>query len=325
MGRFIGYVALALAAGACHASPPPPAPTKGPELYGAGLFSTGAWDFFLAFSPDQTSILHCRANDTFETYDLFETHRAASGRWSAPVKPRFATQGSNADPHISPDGQTVFFISNRPLSGRATDPVRPTFDIWFAERQGDGTWGEAQRLAAPFNLATVDHWSPMVAANGNLYFGGERPGGRGGSDLWVVRRENGTYLEPENLGEAINTEGHEVEPWIAPDESYLIFSALQRVDSVGSYDLYVSRRVGHTWERARPLRALNTPAREFNQSVTPDGKWLYFSSTRPYQGPLGERFDDPRDERAVVGIGDGKRGDIYRVAMSELGLPPLSK
>ncbi|WP_394845285.1 Xaa-Pro aminopeptidase [Pendulispora brunnea] len=320
MCRFIGYIALTFALGACHASPPPPAANKGPELYGAGLFTTGAWDFFLAFSPDQTDVLHCRADDAFEAFDIFETRRNPSGRWSPPLKPRFATQGSNADPHIAPDGKTVFFISNRPLSGRGA--VRPTFDIWFAERQADGAWGDAQRLAAPFNDAKVDHWSPMVAANGNLYFGGERAGGRGGSDLWVARKVDGTYLEPENLGEAINTQGHEVEPWIAPDESYLIFSALRRADSVGSYDLYVSRRIDGAWEKARPLSALNTPAREFNQSVTPDGKWLYFSSTRPYQGPLGERFDDPRDERAVAGIGDGKKGDIYRVAMSELGLAP---
>jgi len=165
----------------------------------------------------------------------------------------------------------------------------------------------------------VDEWSPSVAANGDLYFGSERPGGQGGLDLWVVRRTGTTYGVAENLGTAINTAGNEVEPWIAPDGRYIIFSARGRSDSTGRYDLYVSRRVEGRWTRAEPLRGINTRWQEFNQSVSPDGRWLYFSSTRPHQGPLGERLDWPRDAANVDGIGNGK-GDIYRVSLRSIGL-----
>jgi tricorn protease-like protein len=68
------------------------------------------------------------------------------------------------------------------------------------------------------------------------------------------------------------------------------------------------------------LTEINTPSTEFTPSVSPDGKWLYFASNRRYAGPLGERLDVPRDDRNVVGIGDGTKGDIYRIATSELGL-----
>ena len=341
MRHIIGYActALVLIAGltACQNARTASAPTastvtgaeaaKGAELYGAGLFTTGAWDFFMAFTPDQTDVFFCRANDTFSTYDIFETRLGADGHWTAPSKPGFAAQWSNADPHVSPDGNTVFFISNRPPSGKPGEPAVPdTYDIWFAEREKGGTWGAAQRLPAPVNDIKAEKYSPSVARNGNLYFGTVRAGGRGASDLWIARRVNGVYQTPENLGEAINTAGDEVEPWIAPDESYLIFSALHRADSIGGYDLYVSRKVGGSWEKARLVTGgINTPAREFNQSVSPDGKWLYFSSDRRYTGPLGERFDTPRDERAVTGIGDGKRGDIYRIAISELNIAGGSK
>ncbi len=159
-----------------------------------------------------------------------------------------------------------------------------------------------------------------MAANGDLYFGSDRKSGRGGLDLWVARRVGEAYGPPENLGDSINTAGNEVEPWVAPDGSYLIFSGMARADSVGRYDLYVSRRVRGVWQRARPAAGgVNTPAAEFNQSVSPDGRWLYFSSTRPHTGPLGERFDVPRDDAAVAGIGNGK-GDIYRVPLAALGL-----
>ena len=130
---------------------------------------------------------------------------------------------------------------------------------------------------------------------------------------------NGAYQPPENLGPRVNSDAQEVEPWIAPDGKYLIFSAIGRPDSTGRYDLYLSRRVNGAWQEPEPLTAINTRWNEFNQSVSPDGRWLYFSSSRPHTGPLGRRFDTPRNDANVAGIGNGK-GDIYRVPMGELGL-----
>lgn len=63
----------------------------------------------------------------------------------------------------------------------------------------------------------------------------------------------------------------------------------------------------------------NTAASEANHSVSPDGEWSYFGSNRAYAGPLGPRLDNPRDDRNIVGIGDGKQGDIYRVPLRALG------
>ena len=160
----------------------------------------------------------------------------------------------------------------------------------------------------------------MVADGGGergSLLGSDRPGGSGGLDLYVARRTGEGYRAPENLGPAINSAADEVEPWIAPDGSYLVFSAKARPDSTGRYDLYLSGRTGGGWQRPVPLAAVNTPWQEFNQSVSPDGEWLYFSSTRPHHGALGPRFDWPRDQASVAGIGNGK-GDIYRIRMREI-------
>ncbi|MBZ4410700.1 Xaa-Pro aminopeptidase [Myxococcus sp. XM-1-1-1] len=289
-----------------------------PELYGAGLFTTGAWDFFMAFSPDQRRVIFGRADDAFERFTMYETRLDAKGRWSRPELPRFAREWSNADPHLSPDGRTVFFISDRPEPGEPGP--RASYDIWSASLGADGEWEDARRLPAPVNDKSRDEWSPAVAANGNLYFGGDLPGTHGGSDLWVSRWVDGAYQPPENLGAAINSSMHELEPWIAPDESYLIFSALRRPDGLGRYDLFLSRKVDGKWEPARRLCAgINTRDSEYNHSVSPDGKWLYFSSTRPFSGDVGERFDTPRDDASLQGIGNGT-GDMYRIPMSAIGL-----
>jgi Tol biopolymer transport system component len=302
----------------CASSPKttPPAPPK-PELYGPGLFSTGAWDFFLAFSPGERRALFCRANDSFTVYQIYETRRDPGGTWSAPVVPRFAGSWSNADPHITHDGRTVFFISNRPGPGQTG--AQTTMDIWSASLDSTGEWEEAVRVPEPVSVPGVDEWSPSVAANGNLYFGSDRPTGFGANDLWVARWNGSSYDSLANLGDSINTSRGEVEPWIARDESYLIFSGRGRSDGVGGFDLYLSRRVGGTWSKARPIDGVNTMGLEFNQSVSPDGKWLYFSSTRPHEGPLGERLDVPPNDSTVVGIGKGT-GDIYRIPLRVIGL-----
>jgi enamine deaminase RidA (YjgF/YER057c/UK114 family) len=291
------FAALALA---CRTDIAPPAPTPPPlpppppraERFGAGVFSTDAWDFFVAFSPDERRALVGRADAAFEQFTLHETRRDAAGRWAAPTRPRFASAWSDADPHISPDGSKVFFISNRPITG--SEP-RAIHDIFVAELDAHGEWGEARRLPAPVNDGTADRWSPAVARSGNLYFGGTLAGTRGGSDLWVSRLVEGVYQPPENLGDAINTSAHEVEPWIAPDERYLIFAALRREGGAGGYDLFVSRRAGASWTPAVPLRAINTPESEWNHSVSPDGRWLYFAAAHDiYRIPLEDVMSDHR-------------------------------
>src|SRR5437016_5473388 len=100
-----------------------------------------------------------------------------------------------------------------------------------------------------------------------------RPAGRairtsGCLDSWTV-----SISRVENLGDSINTAGGEIEPWIAPDESYLIFSGARRADSVGTYDLYIAERRASVWQRAHLLpNGIDTKYFEFNPSVTPEDR-----------------------------------------------------
>src|SRR5262249_60095711 len=97
---------------------------------------------------------------------------------------------------------------------------------------------------APQHLAAVNsdanEWFPTVSKNGNLYFGSERPGGKGRCDLYVSRRGGGKNQTPENLCEAINNAANEGEPFIAPGENYIFFSRTGFPERRGAYDFYVS-------------------------------------------------------------------------------------
>jgi Tol biopolymer transport system component len=302
------------------------APTRaaeGPERFGEGVFTTPAWDFFVALTADQKTAYFCRANGSFSYFTILTSTRSGE-RWSEPRVAPFSGRWSDADPHLSPDGGQLFFISNRPIAAGDSLP-RGDYDIWVCDRTEGGGWGEPRHIPPPVSLEGSTEWAPSPAANGNLYFGSTRPGGKGANDLYVAKWNGSAYGEPENLGDSLNTRAGEVEPWVAPDESYLLFSGQGRPDGLGGFDLYLSRRKDGVWQRPEHLgHGINSPGGDFNQSVSPDGKWLYFSSTRgSFDQMPRRRLTYAEMQRRLTGLGNGL-GDIYRIELAKLGIAPLS-
>src|SRR6185436_12085740 len=157
----------------------------------------------------------------------------------------FSGQYADADPFITADGERFFFISTRPVDGKPKEDT----DIWMMKKTAIG-WSEPEHL--PINSET-NEWFPTVSRNGNLYFGSERPGGKGRCDIYCSKLVDGKYGPPENLGEPINSAANEVEPFVAPDESYIIFSGTSLPESRGAYDLYVSLHRDGAWTKPRNL------------------------------------------------------------------------
>lgn len=106
---------------------------------------------------------------------------------------------------------------------------------------------------------------------------------------------------------------------MAPDQSYIIFSSSGRRDGTGpAGDLYISfRRADGTWEAARNLGPLvNTDRTEFCPVVSPDGRYLYFTSDRSFADkPLEAALSTREWNARLDGPGDGF-GDTWRVPMS---------
>ena len=193
--------------------------------------------------------------------------------WSRPVTAAFSGRGLDKEPYLSPDGSRLFFASRRDYPSKIPAQGEEAYDLFVVERRASG-WGKPEPLAT-VNSGAYDNY-PAIAANGNLYFASHRPGGKGGNDLWMARWSGGGWQTPESLA-ALNTRTTDADPYVAPDERYIIFSS-DRPGGAGEGDLYVSYRTAGAWGAPVSLgSAVNTPAYEYTPWVTADGKWLYFS------------------------------------------------
>ncbi|MCH6256846.1 hypothetical protein MLD52_09830 [Puniceicoccaceae bacterium K14] len=168
-------------------------------------------------------------------------------------------------PLISPDGQIMHL-------GKL-----------YSERTESG-WSEANSLGPMFDR---EDWGIMrltASAKGTYVFDDYK------SDdvLRISIIKDGKRLAPKKLNSDINSGKWTAHPFIAPDESYLIWDS-EREGGYGDSDLYISfRQENGSWSKAINLGAnINTEAREASASVTPDGKYLFFNRTvRPGDGDI---------------------------------------
>jgi ankyrin repeat protein len=201
--------------------------------------------------------------------------RVENGAWTKPEPVAFNTSDDHTgDPCLSPDGNRLFFLSSRPLEPGGSSRGE---NIWYVDRTGSG-WSEPKPVGDAINSVDL-HWQVSVAGNGNLYFGSSEGGGYGQNDVYVSRLVDGEYQAPENLGTVVNTETPEFSPFVAPDESYLLFT---RVTESGKTRLYFSRRTPDGgWSKAKDMGpSVNSGSGELCPVVSSDGRYLFFLSRR---------------------------------------------
>lgn len=151
-------------------------------------------------------------------------------RWSMPV-PLSQTINTNSwesQPCVSADGKELYFVSRR--NGNA--------DIYFCQRNTDGTWGEPQNIGAPINTKGTE-MAPFLHPDGRtLYFSSDKHIGMGGFDLFMSRRNaEGSWQTPVNLGSPVNTSGDEINFFVAADGKTAFISSV-REGGQGGYDIY---------------------------------------------------------------------------------------
>lgn len=292
-------------------------PMPEPTIFAAGVISTGDFESHPEFTPDGRTLYFLKNSPTFNFWTIVVTY-FKNNRWSAPEVAAFSGQYRDADPFITSDGSRFFFISDRPRAVPSDKEAERSLDIWVMEKVGNG-WGTPKNLEAPVNTGGSE-WYPTVALDGTLYFGSDRAGGKGGTDIYRSRFVDGKYLEPENLGDAINTQFDEFEPYIAPDQAYLIFMA-ERPDGRGASDLYLSHQRDGTWTKAVNLGdKINSNGAEYSPKVSPDGKYFFWSSTRGVPSTSPSKRLTYADLLTKLRSPRNGLGDIYQIDISSLNI-----
>jgi len=270
---------LLLLSGACFGA----AAQMAPEIFAPGVISTTASEQSPAFSADGNTVYFTRRSGAQSA--IMVSHRQGSS-WSEPQIAPFSGIWRDIEPTMAPDGSFLVFASNRPertgdplLDGAWGGKVYPGRggNLWKVSRQGAG-WGEAMRLPATVNSMTAT-FAPSIAADGSLYF--MRPDVVTGKfRLYRSQFRGGRYEEATLLPFTDGTRGG-VDPAVAPDESFLVFSS-NREHPDGN-DLFIVFQESGRWDEPHNLgTAVNGEGDARNNieaRLGADHHTLYFSNT----------------------------------------------
>lgn len=222
------------------------------------------------FSPEGSEVFWTPMEDGYYYMRYMIFH---NGFWSEPMNFEQIGRYNDGEPCFSPDGNRLYFTSWRTpnVSGILTKE-----NIWYLERTTNG-WGDPIILPAIINELDL-HWSFSIADNGNLYYGAHPIGEEDRNDIYCAEYENGNFVRRTRLGDSINTAGSEDTPFIAPDESYLMFA---RVLNTGYADLFICfKNQDGSWGDPQNMTEINTYSHELCPNVTKDGLYLFFMSFR---------------------------------------------
>jgi hypothetical protein len=332
-----GCLCLLLSLSGAAAAPPKAPYDAGkvtePRLFGEGVISTEDDEVNGSFSPDGTEYYFSKVipYTSFPRLGILCVSRFQNGKWTEPEVVPFSGQFLDLTPRFSPDGGRMFFTSSRPAPGKTQRVLR----VWSIDRTTAG-WSEPQPLPAPINADDSWNWAGSVSRDGTLYFTSTRDG-TGHPHVFRSRWVNGAYSEPEKLGPEINSAFNESDPYISPDGSVLIFAssgdglpgAGDRPETLkgggvrySRADLYVSISANGHWSKARHLEHdVNTTFDEGSPSLTPDGKYLFFSSERsPFTVPTDHALGYAEIEKMLHSTLNG-HGNIFFISTSALEIP----
>jgi hypothetical protein len=176
------------------------------------------------------------------------------------------------NPFITADGDKLFFTSTR--TG-AVSQEKET--IWYAERTSSG-WSDPTPISPAVNEVPL-HWSISISDIGTLYFqfqdtSGESPGGIG--DIYYSKLVDGVYAKPVSIGPEINTPATETCPYIAPDESYIVFTRFDKTNVKNTGILISYRDKSGNWLPPVMAEGGTKEKGGLSPRISPDGKYLFY-------------------------------------------------
>ena len=253
---------------------------ESPKLFAPEVISGAADDLSPAFTPDGKTVFFTRGN---ASSSMILVSSFVNGQWSTPEIAPFSGEWRDLEATMAPDGSFLVFASNRPsaaggqaLEGHYDNKSVPGGggNLWRVDRVGQG-WRTPKRLPDTINGDTGT-FSPSISQDGSLYF--MRPDNHVGSfHLYRSQYRNGTYAPPERVAVGDDTT-EDVDPAVAADESYMVYSS-SHPGKGEPKRLRIVFRGKDGWGQPVDLGDMvNEQGSNIEARLSPDGKTLYFST-----------------------------------------------
>lgn len=222
---------------------------------------------FPAFSPDKKEMYWMTIPPKIMTM------REVDGKWTDPELASFSNSGNNLSPFVAHDN-TIYFSSNR-------EGGEGGLDIWYTTKT-DSNYTIPINIGDKINTGNSES-TPTVSKNKTMFYAGSVEGKLYNRGIYYSNYENGEYQEPVLLPEHINimdTSNLDYTPFIAPDESYLLFCSNRQNPEKELCHIYISfKSENGEWSIPIDLSLkMNFKTSSKFPYVTPDGKFLFFSS-----------------------------------------------
>lgn len=227
-------------------------------------------------------------------YDLAVMKRIDSVSFGEPKK-----MGGNLNrsfyegtPYITPDGESIYFAANASEATKYRDKERRlnkarlsasgdnTLNIYLTRKEGE-EWSDPVLIS--INSIQYNCVFPSFSMDGKyLYYASDKPGGKGGYDLYrALKLSDSTFAEPENLGDAVNTELDEMYPFL---NDTALFFATRGLPGYGGADIfYLKHGTSNAINLGMPI---NSSKDDFSMILLPNEDQLlkgYLSSNRSGQ------------------------------------------
>lgn len=183
-------------------------------------------------------------------------------------------------------------------------------DIYCRPILGDGTYGEEKKLSNGVNIDSFTTTQPNIGFDKTsgqeiLYFVSDRPGGKGGLDIWASNITGvETFAQPVNVS-ALNTPSDEMSPFYH-NMSQVMYYSTNGDMTLGGYDVYRSVNNAGSFQKGENVGApINSSYNDLYYSVSDDGNTALMSSNR-----IGSQYIDARNKSCCY--------DIYKVDISKV-------
>lgn len=237
--------------------------------------NSGVSEYYPTITVDGKEFVYTRRVNNYNE-DFFGS-TLSSGGWgkSKGLSGNINTALNEGAQNISQDGQWLIFTGCNLPDGLGS------CDLYISYLTPEG-WSTPENLGYTVNTESWESAPSLSPDKRDLYFASSRPGGYGGSDVYVSRRlPNGRFSEPENLGPMINTAGDESCPFMHADNQTLYFTSNGHL-GYGGDDLFVAKK-GPKGAWSKPVNLgypINTIENEGSLIVAADGKTAYYASDR---------------------------------------------